>query len=79
MIRMPDDLADVLHMVSLDLEEPGDMVNESSEFVLVMRRQNVEGEDEVAVYASDGMTATVVTGMLQLAQYQFVTGLTDNF
>lgn len=79
MARIPDDLADVLRMASLDLEEPGDMINESAEFVLVMRRQNVEGDDEVATYASDGMTATIVTGMLQLAQYQFVTGLTDNF
>ena len=79
MVKIPDDLAEVVNMAVIDLEEPGDMINESAEYLLIMRRQNVEGDDEVATYASDGMTATTVTGMLQLAQHQFITGLTDNF
>lgn len=38
MQAIPSDLTDVVTLALEDLDEPGDNVNESAEFILIMRR-----------------------------------------
>lgn len=72
MAEVPDDLKELIELVLGDLDDPGDSINESAEFILVMRRQDLDGNDEVIPYTSANVTASVVAGMLQLSQYQIL-------
>lgn len=72
----PDDLNEVVGMALVDLEYPDDFINETAEFILVMRRQNIEGKDEVIAYASDDMSAVTGLGMLTIAKTQMLEDLT---
>lgn len=71
----PPELADVVSLALEDLEDPGDMINGSAEFILIMRRQNLDGDDEVLPYTSAKLNPTVMAGMLQLAQFQIMNGM----
>lgn len=75
MQQIPSDLTDVVTLAIEDLDDPRDMVNGSAEFILVMRRQDIDGNDEVLPYTSESMTATVAAGMLQCAQKQILDGM----
>lgn len=71
----PPELADVVSLALEDLEDPGDMINGSAEFILIMRRQDLDGNDEVLPYTSEKLNPTVMAGMLQLAQFQIMNGM----
>lgn len=75
MQAIPSDLTDVVTLALEDLADPGEMVNGSAEFILIMRRQDIDGNDEVLPYTSERMTATVAAGMLQCAQKQILDGM----
>lgn len=75
MAEVPNDLMDLIALALDDLDHPGDRINESAEFILVMRRQDLDGNDEVLPYTSANVTATVAAGMLQLSQYQILSGM----
>lgn len=75
MQAIPSDLTDVVTLALEDLDEPGDNVNESAEFILIMRRQTLDGDDEVMPYTSSNLTGTVAAGMLQCAQKQILDGM----
>ncbi len=75
MQAIPSDLTDVVTLALEDLDEPGDNVNESAEFILIMRRQTLDGDDEVMPYTSPNLTGTVAAGMLQCAQKQILDGM----
>ena len=75
MRAIPSDLTDVVSLALEDLDEPGDNVNESAEFILIMRRQTLDGDDEVMPYTSPNLTGTVSAGMLQCAQKQILDGM----
>ena len=75
MAEVPNDLMDLIELALDDLDDPGDSINESAEFILVMRRQDLDGNDEVLPYTSANVTATVAAGMLQLSQYQILSGM----
>ena len=75
MQQIPQDLTDVVSLALEDLDEPGDNINESAEFILIMRRQTLEGNDEVMPYTSERRTAVVAAGMLQCAQKQILDGM----
>lgn len=75
MAEVPNDLMDLIELALDDLDDPGDSINESAEFILVMRRQDLDGNDEVLPYTSANVTASVAAGMLQLSQYQILSGM----
>lgn len=75
MQAIPSDLTDVVTLALEDLADPRGMVNGSAEFILIMRRQDIDGNDEVLPYTSERMTATVAAGMLQCAQKQILDGM----
>lgn len=75
MQAVPSDLTDVVTLALEDLSDPREMVNGSAEFILIMRRQDIDGNDEVLPYTSERMTATVAAGMLQCAQKQILDGM----
>ena len=75
MQQIPSDLTDVVTLALEDLADPRGMVNGSAEFILIMRRQDIDGNDEVLPYTSERMTATVAAGMLQCAQKQILDGM----
>lgn len=61
------ELSEVVGLAIEDLENPGENINETAEFILIMRRQTIEGDDEVMPYTSANLTGTVAAGMLQCA------------
>lgn len=75
MLPLPADLTDVVTLAREDLADPGENINESAEFILIMRRQTLDGNDEVMPYTSANLTATVAAGMLQCAQKQILDGM----
>lgn len=79
MAEIPDDLMDLINLVLSDLDDPGDSINESAEFVLVMRRQDLDGNDEVLPYTSENLPGTVAAGMLQLSQFQILNGMFEPY
>lgn len=74
MTEIPDDLKKLIELVLDDLDDPGDTINESADFILVMRRQDLDGNDEVIPYTSANVTASVLAGMLQLSQHLILGG-----
>lgn len=72
---LSEDLADVVSLAIDDMDNPRDLVNESAEFILIMRRQTIDGNDEVMPYTSANLTGTVAAGMLQCAQKQILDGM----
>lgn len=74
-ITPPPELTDVVSLALEDLEDPREMINGSAEFILIMRRQDIDGNDEVLPYTSEKMSPSVVAGMLQLAQFQILNGM----
>lgn len=75
MRAIPSDLTDVVSLALEDLDDPGENVNETAEFILIMRRQTIDGDDEVMPYTSPNITGTVAAGMLQFAQFQIMNGM----
>lgn len=75
MLPLPADLTDVVTLAREDLADPGENINESAEFILIMRRQTLDGDDEVMPYTSPNLTGTVAAGMLQCAQKQILDGM----
>lgn len=75
----PPELTDIVRLALDDLEDPGDMINGSAEFILIMRRQNLEGDDEVMPYTSEKMSPSAAAGMLQIAQFQILNGMFEPY
>lgn len=76
---LSEDLADVVSLAIDDMDNPRDLVNESAEFILIMRRQTIDGNDEVMPYTSANLTGTVAAGMLQCAQKQILDGMFEPY
>lgn len=60
--------------LSKDLRKVLEVADESTDYVIIMRRQDREGNEEILPYTSARLSPAVAAGMLQLAQFQILNG-----